>query len=48
MEGKEWIWDNGILQERVIADHKETIEKANRKNLEAAKIKVFEDFLKKL
>ena len=48
MEGKEWIWDNGILQERVIADHKETIEKANRKNLEAAKIRVFEDFLKKL
>ena len=48
MEGKEWIWDNGNLQERVIADHKETIEKANRKNLEAAKIRVFEDFLKKL
>ena len=48
MEGKEWIWDNGILQEKVIADHKETIERANRKNLEAAKIKVFEDFLKKL
>jgi len=48
MEGKEWIWDNGILQEKTIADHKETIEKANRKNLEAAKIKVFEDFLKKL
>ena len=48
MEGKEWIWDNGILQEKVIADHKETIERANRKNLEVLKIKVFEDFLKKL
>jgi len=48
MEGKEWVWDNGILQEKVIADHQETISKANKKNLEEAKLKVFEDFLKKL
>ena len=48
MEGKEWVWDNGILQEKVIADHQETIIKANKKNLEDAKLKVFEDFLKKL
>jgi len=48
MEGKEWVWDNGILQEKVIADHQETISKANKKNLEDAKLKVFEDFLKKL
>jgi len=48
MEGKEWVWDNGILQEKVIADHQETIEKASKKNLEEAKLKVFQDFLKKL
>lgn len=48
MEGKEWVWDNGILQEKVVADHQETIEKASKKNLEEAKLKVFQDFLKKL
>ena len=48
MEGKEWVWDNGILQEKVIADHQETIVKASKKNLEEAKLKVFQDFLKKL
>ena len=48
MEGKEWVWDNGILQEKVVADHQETIEKASKKNLEEAKLKVFQDFLKKV
>ena len=48
MEGKEWVWDNGILQEKVVADHQETIEKASKKNLEEVKLKVFQDFLKKL
>ena len=48
MEGKEWIWDNGILQEKNIADHAETIKRANKKNLETVKLQVFEDFLKKL
>jgi len=36
------------LQEKVMADHQETIEKASKKNLEEAKLKVFQDFLKKL
>ena len=48
MEGKEWIWDNGILQEKDIAGHQEAIVKANKKNLEGVKLKVFEDFLKRL
>lgn len=30
MEGKEWIWDNGILQEAEIAQHKLEIEKGIR------------------
>ena len=48
MEGKEWIWDNGIIRESDIAIAEQTIEKASRKNLEEAKLSVFKNFLSKL
>ncbi len=48
MEGKEWIWDNGIIRESEIAIAEQTIEKASRKNLEEAKLSVFKNFLSKL
>lgn len=48
MEGKEWVWNNGILQEKHIASYKNTIKKANIRELEEAKLEVFKDFISKL
>ena len=48
MEGREWIWDNGIIKESEIATYEKTISTVSKKNLETAKLKVFENFLSKL
>lgn len=48
MEGKEWIWNNGVLAERQIASYKNAIKKATSKELEEAKLAVFRDFVSKL
>ena len=48
MEGKEWVWDNGLLREVTIAEYKKKIQNTTHKNLEEQKLKVFEDFLSKL
>ena len=48
MEGKEWIWDNGVLEERSIARYKENISKASSNKLDEVKIKAFTDFMSKL
>ena len=48
MEGREWVWDNGVLREQDIVEYKEEIEKEHRSRLEEAKLKVFKNFLSKL
>ena len=48
MEGKEWIWDNGLLKERQIREYKDQIEKSSRKDREQTLVKSFEDFISKL
>jgi len=48
MEGKEWIWDNGIIREATINDYKEEISKTSTRDLTTAKLKIFEDFISKL
>ena len=48
MEGKEWVWANGVIKEADVAGYQTTIEDASAKELEAAKLKVFEDFVSKL
>lgn len=48
MESKEWVWDNGVIREAQIAEYHETVEKASSKDLQEAKLRVFEDFLSKL
>ena len=48
MEGKEWIWDNGILKEAEIAKHKEAIEKGIRSRDANIYALEFAKFLKKL
>jgi hypothetical protein len=45
MEGKEWIWDNGILKEAKTAKYKKYISESTRRNIEERSLKVFEDFL---
>ena len=45
MEGKEWIWDNGLLKETKIQEYKNQIEKASRKSREHTLTKAFEDFI---
>jgi len=48
MEGKEWVWDNGVIREKTIADYEKHINTASRAELEEAKLRVFKDFLSKL
>ena len=48
MEGKEQIWDNGLLKEQEIQKIKNNIEKSSRKARDQALVKAFEDFIIKL
>ena len=45
MEGKEWVWDNGILKETKAAKYQRYMSDATRQNLEERTLKVFGDFL---
>jgi len=48
MEGKEWVWENGVIKEQDIDAMKKTIMKANMKELEQKKLEVFTKFLQNL
>ena len=48
MEGKEWVWDNGVLKEANVAQIKQEIDQATLINLQERKISAFEAFLKSL
>jgi len=48
MEGKEWVWNNGVLEPQIIDSYKGTISSASRSELEEAKLYAFADFLSKL
>lgn len=48
MEGKEWIYENGLFQEKRIENYKREIEKASRVELEEKKLEVFKDFIQNL
>ena len=48
MEGKEWVWDNGILKESAVAEIKDELDHATLINLQERKISAFEQFLKSL
>jgi hypothetical protein len=50
MEGKEWIWENGVLHEREIAEIRDDIEDgyATTRNKEEVMIEAFKKFLSKL
>jgi hypothetical protein len=48
MEGKEWVWENGIIKEVNIAKYHKYISESTRKNLEEKSLKVFNHFLQTL
>jgi hypothetical protein len=50
MEGKEWIWDNGLLKERDIQSFQEEIEDAytTKINRENKLMEVYASFMSKL
>jgi len=47
MEGKEWVWDNGIVKEVEIARYRKEMQKKTRDRYEQ-KAQIFADFLSKL
>ena len=48
MEGKEWVWENGIIKEVNVAKYKRYISESTRKNLEERSLNVFNHFLQSL
>jgi len=48
MEGKQWIWENGILKEKELEKWRKDIKKTPSKKLEEQYLKVFKSFLSKL
>lgn len=48
MEGKEWVWDNGVLKPQKIEEMKAEITKASRREVEDVAIKIFENFFNSL
>ena len=48
MEGKEWVWNNGILKEQTVDKYHQAIKSASKGELEEKTLKVFEHFLSSL
>jgi hypothetical protein len=48
MEGKEWVFVNGIWTEQHIEESKKLIQKVSRKDVEKVSLQIFENFIKKL
>tara|TARA_Y100000592_G_C5376438_1_gene271207 strand:- start:215 stop:859 length:645 start_codon:yes stop_codon:yes gene_type:complete len=48
MEGKEWVWNNGILEEVHINKYKKAVKKAPARKLNETKINAFRDFISRL
>ena len=48
MEGREWIWDNGLLKEQDIERARDNIRNASSRELEEVKLSEFKNLLSKL
>lgn len=48
MEGKEWVWEGGILREKKCQSIKDRINKSNRKLAEEKKLELFKEFISSL
>jgi len=48
MEGREWIWDSGVLKEKALNEIKRNIKSSSSKKLTETKLKAFNKFLSNL
>ena len=48
MEGREWIWDNGLLKEKEIVEYQKKVERATEISRNKVRIEAFENFITKL
>ena len=48
MEGKVWVWENGVINERQISSYHDAVRKASSRELEEVKLEVFEKFMSEL
>ena len=48
MEGKEWVWEGGLLREKQIQELKKSIDNSSRVTLEENMLKAFDRFLSNL
>ncbi len=48
MEGKEWVWENGVLKEQQVTKYHRYISESTKRNIEERKLKAFEHFLSNL
>jgi hypothetical protein len=48
MEGKEWVWDNGVVKEIDVNAYYNQIKNAKQRQIDEVSLKIFENFLSKL
>ena len=48
LEGREWVWQNGIIKEQKIDRYKKEIKRTSRRKLEEKTLSLFKDFLSRL
>ena len=48
MEGKEWVWDNGLLKEKEIVEYQKRVERATEISRNKVRIEAFKNFITKL
>ena len=48
MEGKEWVWDNGLLKEKEIVEYQKQIERTTEISRNKVRIEAFKNFITKL
>ena len=48
MEGKEWVWDNGIIKEQDVSEIQKEIMSAKRDELTEVQVGAFDKFMRKL
>ena len=48
MEGKVWVWENGVINEKEISSYRNLINKASKRELEETKLECFEKFMSEL
>jgi hypothetical protein len=48
MEGKEWVWNNGIVKEVDIYQYHQQMKRAKQQQIEEISLRIFENFLSKL